>query len=92
MSGQIDCDVFLRDVGKYDLFNCPLCGSVCDVKRNSSVKFIRSSCDIFTCPNGGKRWHYKIYRLKLFLSQVPSKQLRDLVKQDIEVILSQREQ
>lgn len=90
MSNQIGSDVFLEDIGKHDQFNCPVCGANCTVQRNTGVKFIKSSCDIFRCPNAGEKWHYKVASLKQFIKKYPSKGLQKIVEQDIERLLRMR--
>ena len=90
MSHQIDSDVFLEDVWKFNSYNCPVCGAVCTVKRNTSVKFIKSHCDIFYCPHRGKAWHYKAASLKRFIKQVPSKRLHNLIEKDIKRLVNNK--
>ena len=92
MSSAIGSGVFLEDVDKHEKFHCPICKTLCDeVKRNSSVKFIKSHCDIFYCPNRNKKWHKDVASLKSFIHSIPSKRLNLIIQRDISDLLSNNE-
>lgn len=92
-------DYFTPSAGVREEIHCKACGEPLSVKRN--VKRTRGKygfeikpprmIDVFSCENTDQRWHRQVIDLKKYLSRIPSRKISDIIEQEIEEILENRE-
>jgi hypothetical protein len=89
-------DLFVTAPGSVDETYCRVCGTKCRVERNTYgptgwiAAMARHSCyhDKFICPHGDKEWHEQALKLVQAIEETPSKRTAELIKLDLEEILS----
>ena len=85
--------------GAYESMNCRICGDKNNVKRNinTPTSFAESMAkrshyvDMFSCSNNDKKWHQHAMALSTYISEIPSKKVKDLVQMELDEVLARRE-
>jgi len=91
-------DYFTFEPGTTDAVECAVCGTVCEVTRNTfgPTSFAAAMAksfryhDAFACPHASEPWHEQALRLVLAIEETPSKRVAELMRQDLADLLDTR--
>ena len=91
-------DNFVTDRDAVLEMHCRVCGSKCNVKRNvygptcfaAAVEKKYRYHDHFFCPHSDEAWHSLAHELILALEKTASKRVRELIRLDLEDLLTER--
>ncbi|MCY7333731.1 MAG: hypothetical protein LH649_14000 [Pseudanabaena sp. CAN_BIN31] len=90
-------DFFITKPNANETFDCNVCSTECDVKRNvdgfsgfiAAMARLSEIHDEFTCPNVNQEWHEQAVRLLMEIEKTPSKRIAALLKLDLEELLEE---